>query len=119
MSCDSFLDCINDPIVDNKLPAENIVVDVSTTTIYVVNLSLFAFQVILFVAVVYFIFKGILSIIRADSSEAFEKFQGAITNAVFAAVGLVLLVGSRFIFVAVLRMVGIPDAENLFINLPF
>lgn len=114
MACDSFIDCVNDPLIENELDAADTFVDLSSTAIYSINLALWLFQISLIVAVSYFIFKSIYSIIGADSSEAYEKFQGAILNAVFAAVGLILIGGSRFIFVAVLGLLGISYDENAF-----
>jgi hypothetical protein len=114
MACTSFEDCVNDPV--QSLPAADSFKSLSSTAIFSINLALYIFYIALFIAVIWFILKGIISIINADSSESYEKFQGAITNAVFAAVGIVLLFSARFLFVSALQLIGITGAENVFTN---
>lgn len=114
MACDSFINCTGDPLEGSGLPAETSFKTLSSTAIFSINLALYIFYSLLLISVTWFIFKGIYSIIKADSSESYEKFRGAITNAVFAAIGIVLLFSSRFIFVVALRLIGIDGAENIF-----
>ena len=114
MACDSFTNCVFDPFKDTGLPAEKTFESISSTAIFSINLALYIFYVLLLVWIVWFLFKGVYTIIGADSSESFEKFRGAITNAVFAVIGLILLLNARFIFIVALRLIGIDGAENIF-----
>ncbi len=116
MACSSFTECVTDPL--EGLGAAKTFESLGSTAVFSMNLALYIFYVLLLASVTWFLFKGIYAIIGADSSDAYEKFRGAITNSVFAAIGLVLLFSARFIFVQALILIGVPEAENIFMEGP-
>jgi len=76
---------------------------------------LYAFSLILigwnFFAVIYSYYGG-----SGDSSENFEKLSKALLNAVWIALGIVLMVSGRFLLSNFVRLLGISDAENPFLH---
>lgn len=117
MACSSFLECIGDPLAG--LPASATFSDLSTTARFSINLAMYLFYALLVIWIGWSLFKTIYALYggSADESETFEKFRGALLNAVFAAVGLVILVSAPFILRTILSLLGVPNADNIFLNL--
>jgi len=112
-SCSSFSDCIIDPVAGNPR-----FTTLSTTLTFSVNLVMYLLYAILIVWVGVNLFKTIYVLFGTPSEEAFGKLREGLTGAALAVVGIILIVSARFIVVNLLRLVGIPDAENIFFN-PF
>lgn len=118
MSCGdrgaTFLDCVPNPI--EGLTAETYFQDVPTTAIFSINLAMYIFYALLVIWIGYFLFKTIYSLYGGghDESETYEKFRNGLTNAVFAAIGLVLLVSARFFIIILLRLIGYSDPASIF-----
>lgn len=75
---------------------------------------LYAFSIVLigwnFFQVIYSYYGA-----ESDSSENFGKLSKAFLNAFWISLGIMMLVGGRFLLVNFVRLLGIPDAENPFL----
>lgn len=76
---------------------------------------LYAFSLVLigwnFFQIIYSYYDG-----ENDSSKNFEKLFKAFLNAFWISLGIMLMVGGRFLISNFVRLLGIPDAENPFLN---
>jgi hypothetical protein len=110
MACDTFLDCVSDPFAANER-FENL----SNLSRYSINLTLYIVYALLIIWTGYSLVKAIYTLFgAADESESYEKFRGGITNAVFAAIGIVAIFSARFVLKLVLDLLGISGTENIF-----
>ena len=89
-----------------------------TTLIFLINLSMYLFQAIFISLMVYNLFQTINKVIHADEEEGVMKFRAGLTNAVFACLGLVLVLSVRYIYKVIFTFLGIPDAQNPYYILP-
>ena len=55
---------------------------------------------------------------ESDSAENFDKLAKAFLNAFWISLGIMMMVGGKFILVNFVRLLGISDAENPFLQ-PF
>lgn len=115
MACTSFSDCLP----SNPLPAgaQDTFGNLSRILIFSMNLVYYLLYAFFIVYVVYNLFISIYKLIFTKDEETFEVVRKGITGSVLGAVALVLLTGGRFLLVQVLRLIGIPDAENIFLDL--
>ena len=117
MACTSFSDCVPNPL--DGLPAQGNFSTLTSTTFFSVNLVLYILYAVLIVWIGYSIFKTIYVLYGAqDEADTYEKFRTGMTNAVMAAVGIVLFVGAGVFLVQMLKLLGVPDVENIFLNIP-
>lgn len=118
MACeDSFSDCIADPLSAVGTAADtarNTFSTLTGTLNFSVNLVLYVLYAALIVFVGYNLFQTIYKLFAADNEQVAERFWQGWWNAVLAALGIVLIFGARFFLVTVLRLLGFPDAENIF-----
>lgn len=89
-----------------------------TTLIFVINLSMYLFQAVFVSMMVYNLFQTINKVIHADEEEGVMKFRAGITNAVFAVLGLILVLSVRFIYRVIFNLLGIPELLNPYYVLP-
>ncbi len=97
-------------------PAVDFIANSCTLTVFISNVVVFGVRSILIIMIVYNVAKGIQKVAMGDSKEDFDTLRSSITNAVISAFGVILVVSSFFIPCAFLRLLGVPDSENIFCN---
>jgi hypothetical protein len=115
--CTSFSDCVG----GSPLPsgAEDKYGNLSRMVIYFLNFFYYLLNAVLIIFVLYSLTMGVYKLIFAKDEQTFEVLITHLKRAIFGAVGIVVLLGARFMLAEALTLVGIPDDENIFIGLPF
>ena len=108
-------DSFKDPLVEHF--NVNFVANSCTLTVFITNVVLWIVRAILIVLCGYYLFTSIYKLLTSDTNEDFKILQSAIVNSVLSAVGLVIVVSSLFIPASALRLLGIDDADNPFLNI--
>ncbi|PIR42957.1 hypothetical protein CO058_00045 [candidate division WWE3 bacterium CG_4_9_14_0_2_um_filter_35_11] len=76
---------------------------------------LYAFSIVLigwnFFQVIYSYYGA-----ESDSTKNFEKLSGAFLNAFWISLGIMMMVGGRFLISNFVRLLGISDVENPFLH---
>lgn len=115
MDCNEFSNCISDPLAAvGATPAGWTLGNFSH---FAINLVFYLVYASLFVAIIYYLVKTVYALAFSDTQDMYEKFRQGLTNAVFAAFGMMMVRAARFIPAETLRLLGITD--NPFANLPF
>lgn len=113
MPCDNINDCV---YVDSTLSTK--FHNINSVAYFSINLVLFSLYAFLLIFIVFNIFKAITNVIKSPGEESMKHLQSGVTGAVYAAIGIVVLLGIVFFMKVAFRLIGIPDSDNIFINIP-
>ena len=113
MSCDNINDCV---YVDSTLSTK--FSNINSIVYFGINLVLYGLYAFLLVFIVFNIFKAITNVIKTPGEESMKHLQSGISGAVYAAIGIVVLLGIVFFIKVAFRLIGITDDNNVFINIP-
>ena len=116
--CSSFKDCITDPLASVSSTAASTYGSLSNITNFSVNLVMYILYAVLIVWIGYQLTRTIYVLWFSESTDASEKLRQGITNAVLAAFGIALIVSARFFLVQILQLLGVSEADNVFLNIP-
>ncbi len=111
--------------ITNKNPSASLPVantyykSLSSTLYFSVNLVYLVLYAVFIVLIAYNFFKAIQKLAFSDYKESYETFSSGLTNVVFTVIGLFALFSVRFFLKLILENIGVADADNVFINLPF
>jgi len=114
MSCaDSFIDCVGSAPIDQPAFAGG----TSNTIIFVINAALYLMNAGLIIWLVYNLVRGIYLMVKEDNQENFAVAKNAFMYSLVAAFGIILLQNANWIGTIILKTLGVPDGENVFLNL--
>ena len=113
MPCNSIDDCVFvEPDLVSKFGGINNIV------YFGINLVMYSIYTFLFIFIIYNLVRAIYNIMLSPGEETMKKLKSGITNAVLGAVGILIILSVRFLMKAVFELIGIPEIDNVFINIP-
>lgn len=120
MPCSSLADCLPDNPIEGMIAADYFAT-LDSTIVVVLNIILYLAYSGLVIFLAFNIVQIIYSLMFADSDEqtTYKILKVGLLRAVYCALGLVVLLGASFFLVNMLRLVGVSDGDNIFLNLPF
>lgn len=87
-----------------------------TLTVFIANVVVWVIRSIFIVMIVYNVAIAIQKVSMGDAKEDFDHLRTALTNAVFSALGVIIVVSSFFLPCTFLKLLGVKDAQNIFCN---
>lgn len=107
-----------DPLVQGNTPLGQMdfIANSCTLTVFISNVVVWIVRSIFIVMIVYNVAIAIQKVSMGDAKEDFDNLRSAITNAVFSALGVIIVVSSFFLPCTFLKLLGVDDAQNIFCN---
>lgn len=112
MACDSFGNCIGTSVITVPTYAttsEGII-------IFIVNAALYLMNGALLIWLIYNLVKGIYLMVKEDNQENFTTASKVFSYSLLAGFGIILLQNANWIGTIILKTLGVPDSENVFMN---
>lgn len=112
MSCSSYTDCVS----GGSVPAGYYFDSLKSTLYFSINFVFYILYAFLMVYTVYNFAFAVYKLIIGNDEETFKTVKEAFYKGIIAAIGLMFLIGARFIVGQALALAGITGGANPFLR---
>jgi hypothetical protein len=120
MSCSrNLIDCFTADPVSSVVGGPIKFTNLSSFIIFAINLVVYVIWGGLIVILLYYLGSSVYKFIFAEDQRTMELFKTTMLKAIGAALGLIVLINIRLIFVMVFKLLGITGAADPYEILPF
>jgi len=106
----------NDYVAQSPFPNPAFAGGISETLTFSINAVLYLLNAGLLIWLIYNLVKGIYLMVKEDNQENFATAKKVFTYSLVAGLGIIILQNANWIGTIVLKTLGVPDAENVFLN---